>query len=146
MRKNIKAYNKVNIESGLVNANPHQVILMMYSGIIDCIANTKGAIERKDIQLKTNQITKAISLLEALQSALDSDAEPEISDNFFELYAYCIDKFIDVNVDMNIDTLSHIDDLLRPLRDAWAQMPEDGKQQGIDLLKQKDQQASAVGI
>ncbi|MFD2168131.1 flagellar export chaperone FliS [Thalassotalea euphylliae] len=145
MRKNIKAYARVNVESGLMDANPHQVILMMYNGILDCIANAKGAIERKDIQLKTAQVSKAIALLEALQSALDMDAEPQISTNFYELYAYCIDKFIDVNVDMNVDTLAHIDDLLRPLRDAWSQMSEDDKQTGIDLLKQKNQQSSAVG-
>ena len=88
MRQNLKAYKKVNIESSMLAADPHQVVLMMLDGALESIALAKGAIERKDLANKSKMMTKAVNILSALRSALDKDAEPKVSENFDNLYSY----------------------------------------------------------
>ena len=144
MRKNLKAYNQVNIDSTLMAADPHQVILMMYDGLLESIAKVKGAIERKDLATKSQMITKAVNILSALDNALDADAEPQISATFSSLYQYCIQRLNDTNISLEVEALDEVTNLLKPIRDAWREIPEDAKQEGFDLLKKKDQQ-SAIG-
>jgi len=142
MRKNLKAYNQVNIESSLLAANPHQIILMMYDGLLESIAKAKGAIERNDLETKSKMMTKAVNILAALENSLDAEAEPEISKNFATLYNYCIDRLNEISISMEVQGLVEVIEFLKPLRDAWKDMPETSKQEGIELLKQKDQQVS----
>ena len=144
MRKNLKAYNQVNIDSTLMAADPHQVILMMYDGLLESIAKVKGAIERKDLATKSQMITKAVNILSALDNALDADAEPKISATFSSLYQYCIQRLNDTNITLEVEALDEVTNLLKPIRDAWREIPEDAKQEGFELLKKKDQQ-SAIG-
>ncbi|WP_206484816.1 flagellar export chaperone FliS [Thalassotalea sp. G2M2-11] len=146
MRKNLKAYKSVDIESNLATADPHQVISMMYNGLLESIAQAKGAIERKELANKSTLLSKAINILQALQNSLDFDSQPEISSNFDGLYGYCIDRINDASVSLDVSALNEVVELLAPLRDAWVQIPENEKQQGLDLLKQKEQaQTNAVG-
>ena len=53
MRQNLKAYKQVNLHSSLLESNPHQVILMMFDGALQSISVAKGAIERKNFELKS---------------------------------------------------------------------------------------------
>jgi flagellar protein FliS len=145
MRRNLKAYNNVNIESTMLAADPHKIVLMMLDGALESMAQAKGAIERKDLALKSKQITKSVNILTALRSALDKDAEPVISKNFDDLYSYCINKLNDASVSLDIAVIDEVHTFLVPLRDAWKEMPESSKQEGIELLKKKDQPNQVVG-
>jgi len=140
MRKNLKAYNQVNIESTLLTADPHQVILMMYDGLLESIAKVKGAIERKDLNEKSILVTKAVNILSALENSLDETSEPQISENFSNLYRYCIDRLNDCNISLDTAPLDEVVELLKPLRDAWKEIPETAKQEGLDLIRQRDEQ------
>lgn len=148
MRKNLKAYKQVNVNSSLLSANPHQIVLMMYDGALESMANAKGAIERNDLESKATLLTKSVNILTALQNALDAEAEPAISDNFYGLYEYCIGRLYDASSTLEISAIDEVIGLLKPIRDAWKDMPEEGKQEGFELLKQKEQQKSseAVGV
>ena len=42
MRRNLKAYNNVNIESTMLAADPHKVVLMMLDGALESMAQAKG--------------------------------------------------------------------------------------------------------
>ena len=98
MRKNLKTYRQVNIESGVLSSDPHKIVLMMFDGALTAIAEAKGAFERKDLESKSKAITKAINIFSALRESLDKESEPTISDNFDNLYAYCIGNLIDLSV------------------------------------------------
>ncbi len=139
MRKNLQTYRKVNIESGVLSSDPHQLILMMFDGALRAIAEAKGAIERKDLASKSTAITKAINIFSALRESLDKESEPVISENFDNLYAYCITSLIDLSISLDLDGLDEISAFIKPIRDAWSQMPESAKQEGMNLIKNKEQ-------
>lgn len=144
MRKNLKAYNQVNIESNLLSADPHQVILMMYDGLLESIAKTKGAIERNDLDTKSKMITKSVNIISALDNSLDPVAEPKISETFSSLYHYCIEKLNDANVTLEIAPIDEVFTLIKPIRDAWKEMSASDKQEGLDLLSAKHSKAESV--
>ncbi|GHF80298.1 flagellar export chaperone FliS [Thalassotalea marina] len=143
MRQNIKAYKSVNIESSILSADPHQIIVMMFDGALESVVIAKGAIERKELALKSTALTKAVNILTALKNALDPEAAPAIAENFGFLYDYCITKLNDASISLDIAALDEVHGLLKPLRDAWREMPEQSKQEGLSLLDQKNAKASA---
>jgi flagellar protein FliS len=138
MRNNLKAYKKIDRESAIIASDPHTIITMLFNGIFESISVAKGAIERKELELKSQQLSKAMSILRSLQDCLDHDLEPKISDNFSLLYGYCIEQLTEASVSLDTSTLDDVVKLLKPLGDAWQSMPEADKQEGISLLKSKE--------
>ena len=139
MRNNIRKYQNINVESGINSADPHTIILMLFDGVFQSVSIAKGAIKRKDFEMKSKQLNKAMSILRSLQDSLDVDSEPEISSNFNDLYAYCIDRLTEVSVSLNCVILDEIVDLLKPLAEAWKHISESDKEAGHSLLKSKHQ-------
>ncbi len=144
MRQNLKAYKKVNIESTIMSSEPHQIILMMFDGALQSLAISKGAIERKDFELKSQTVSKFINIVQALRNSLDFDAEPVVSQRFDDLYVYCLEVINDVSISMDSTRIDEIIELLKPLRNAWFEMPEASKQEGHDLLKEKNKLAKGA--
>jgi len=144
MRQNLKAYKKVDIESTIMSSEPHQIILMMFDGALQSLAIAKGAIERKDYELKSQTVSKFINIVSALRNSLDFDAEPVVSRRFDDLYIYCIDVINDSSLSMDATRVDGIIELIKPLRNAWFEMPETSKQEGHDLLKEKNKLAKGA--
>jgi flagellar protein FliS len=144
MRQNLKAYKQVNLKTNLLESNPHQVILMMFDGMLQGVAVAKGAIERKDLALKSESMTKSINILNALRNSLDFDSQPEISQNFDGLYGYCIDRLAEVSTSLDISGFDEVINLIKPIRDAWSEMSEDAKKEGLSLLAEKNKIAQGA--
>ena len=146
MRSNLKAYQKVNRDSSLSAADPHTVISMLYDGLIESIFVSKGAIERKDLALKSTALTKSVNILRSLQDSLDNESEPVISQNFNTLYGYCIDQLMSASVSLDTKILDEVAELLKPLRDAWKSISEQDKQAGFAKISERDQARSVASV
>ncbi len=144
MRQNLKAYKQVNLHSNLLESNPHQVILMMFDGVLQASSVAKGAIERKNFELKSESITKATNILDALRNSLDFESQPKISENFDFLYTYCIERLNTVSIDLDLSGIDEVIEMLKPLRDAWSEMSEESKSEGTSLLAEKHKLAEGA--
>ncbi|REL26037.1 flagellar export chaperone FliS [Thalassotalea euphylliae] len=145
MRNNLRAYQKVNRDSGLTAADPHTVILMLYNGLLENISIGKGAIERKDFALKASSLSKAINILNSLIDSLDRESEPAISDNFSTLYGYCVEQIMAASTSLDTKVLDQVSEFLIPLRDAWQNISEQDKQAGFAKLKERDSSRANLG-
>ena len=137
MRKHMKSYQQVNKEGGLLAADPHIVISMLFNGVFESLSIAKGSIERKDLESKSKNISKAVNILRSLQDSLDVESQPEISATFYNLYDYCIGRLVESSVKLNIEYIDEVVSLLKPLSDAWKNIPEEEKKKGLELLKEK---------
>ncbi|MBO9489063.1 flagellar export chaperone FliS [Endozoicomonas sp. G2_1] len=146
MRNNLRAYQKVNRDSNLSAADPHTVISMLYDGLIESISISKGAIERKDLALKANSLTKSINILRSLQDSLDKESEPQISENFNTLYSYCIERLGTASVSLETSLLDEVIDLLKPLRDAWKNISQQDKEEGFAKISDRDSARNAASV
>ena len=69
------AYRRVGVETGVDAATPHQLVIMLFDGFIDAIAQARSALERRDIEAKCKAISRAARIVdEGLKAWLDFDA------------------------------------------------------------------------
>ena len=137
--KGINAYRKGNLKQDVANADPHKLTLMLLQGALDRIAYAKGAMERKEFDVKADFISKASAIIMHLRDTLDIDVGGEVAENMFALYNYMIERLSDAHINNNLNILDEVSSLLTPSRDAWAQIPEDAKQEAFEAQRQKRQ-------
>lgn len=116
----IKAYAKVEVESGVTVADPHKLISMLYQGALLAIANAKNAMLRKDIPAKGAAISKAIAIIdEGLNASLDKNVEGGLAQNLSALYGYMCTRLLAANLKNDAAALDEVTRLLNDLKGAW---------------------------
>ena len=124
----LKAYKKTNLEAELSVADPHRVIQMMYEGLIERLSQAKGAIMRHDYEYKADRISKAVGIINGLQSALDNRSNPELGQRMFALYDYMKELLTKASVSLDTAPIDEVINLILPIKQAWDQIPQDIKE------------------
>ena len=66
------AYSRVGVETGVDAATPHQLVMMLFDGFGDAIAQARAALQRRDIEAKCKAISRAARIVdEGLKASLD---------------------------------------------------------------------------
>ncbi|MDZ4201254.1 MAG: flagellar export chaperone FliS [Gallionella sp.] len=116
----INSYAKVGVESGVIAADPHKLISMLYQGAVLAIANGKNAMLRKEIPAKGAAISKAIMIIdEGLKASLDKEAGGELAANLAALYDYMGARLVSANLKNDVAMLDEVSKLLCELGSAW---------------------------
>lgn len=116
----LKSYAKVGVETGVIAADPHKLISMLYQGALLAIANAKNAMLRKDIPGKGESISKAILIIdEGLKASLNKDVGGELAHNLDSLYDYMNSRLLIANLKNDMDALNEVAQLLNELNGAW---------------------------
>ncbi|WP_201022632.1 flagellar export chaperone FliS [Thiomicrospira sp. XS5] len=137
-QKFLDQYQQTSVQTGLEDATPHKLVAMLYDGILDNLALAKGAMERKDFELKANKLNKAIMIIGSLRSNLDMENGGEVATNYEALYSYMNRRLLEASSQNQVETLDEVADLARELKDAWNQMPSNFKmasQSQIEMVK-----------
>lgn len=135
----INAYRKGNLKQDIANADPHKLTLMLMQGALDRIAYAKGAMERREYELKSQYISRVTAILINLRDTLDLKVGGETAENLFALYDYMIERLNLAHVKNDLKMLDEVTNLLTPIRDAWVQIPEEAKQEAYEAQRQKRQ-------
>ena len=59
-------YKLIDTETGVVDADPHHLIVMLFNGALEKLAVAKGCMQRKEIATKGEALTQAISIVGGL--------------------------------------------------------------------------------
>lgn len=114
------AYAKVGIETGVISASPHKLIVMLFDGAIVSISNAIQQMSNGDIAAKGHSISKAIAIIEnGLRASLDKKTGGEIALSLDNLYEYMNNRLIFANIHNQTDTLMEVQTLLRDLKSSW---------------------------
>lgn len=115
------AYRQIGLETGVSGASPHHLIVMLFDGALEAIAQARGAIKHKQIDGKVKAITKALGIIdEGLKASLDMQSGGDLAINLNNLYAYISTRLLHANLRNDDAALEECTNLLVPLRDAWA--------------------------
>ncbi len=139
--KGIHAYKKGNLKQELSSADPHKITLMLMQGALERMAYAKGSIERNEYENKSEHISRAVAICMNLRDTLDMETNAEISGNLFALYDYMIQRLTDANIQNSLSILDEVINLILPIKNAWAQIPENAKQEAYELQRQRRQTA-----
>lgn len=104
-------------------ASPHKLILMLFDGALQAIAQAERQIEQKNIAEKGRLISKAISIVdEGLRAGLRLDQGGELAANLDALYDYTTRQLLRANLENNVMLLQEVAGLLGQIREAWVQI------------------------
>lgn len=118
--KGANAYAKVDIETGVLAATPHKLIVMLFDGAKMAIDRAYLHIQNKEIAAKGQAISHAISIInDGLRASLNKQVGGEIALNLDALYEYMCNRLFEANLKNDLAILSEINGLIIELRDAW---------------------------
>jgi len=123
----LRQYKNVDLQATVATASPHKLIQMLFDGALDALAQSKGAIERKDIELRTQRLNKATGIVLGLRDSLDLEKGGEVAENLDALYDYIIRGITQANRDDSADKVQELMNLLVEVKMGWEQMPEEYK-------------------
>ena len=125
MQRGVNAYAKVGLETSVIAASPHKLIVMLYDGALSAIRNAGKHMSAGRIAEKGAAISKALDIINnGLRASLDKNAGGDIAGNLDSLYAYMTERLLTANLQNKAEMLDEVQTLLTDLRDAWTQIGE----------------------
>lgn len=124
-RNGALSYQKVGIESAVMSASPHQLIVLLFDGAMSALVRARLFLDQGDLISKGEALSKAISIIDnGLKAGLDMDAEGELSNNLASLYDYMVRRLLLANMHNDVETIMEVEGLLNNIADAWKQIGE----------------------
>lgn len=123
MNKPTSAYQQVSLDSSIQEADPHQLILMLFEGATAALNTARFAMEDGNIPAKGNAISKAIDIItNGLNASLDPAQGGALAEQLSALYDYMASRLLWANMKNDQATLQEVQALLAELHDAWRQI------------------------
>jgi flagellar protein FliS len=118
-----KAYARVGLDTDIVAADPHRLILMLFDGAIHCIERAKFFLGQKKIAQKCEALSQACRIVDAgLRVSVDPTPDPEFAGRLVSLYQYILMRLLQGNLRNDVAALDEAARLLGDLRSAWIQI------------------------
>jgi flagellar secretion chaperone FliS len=117
------AYANVGLETGVMAASPHQLIIMLYEGAELAVRMAIKHMNEGDLANKSAAITKASNIiLNGLRAALDPRQGSEIATQLGALYDYMNQRLMLAHLKNMVEPLEEVLGLLRELHGAWQKV------------------------
>lgn len=118
----LNSYQKVHVDAGVQSASSHRLVDMLFEGLLARIAQAKGSIQQKNIEMKGKKITQAISIVLALKDSLNLEKGGEVAANLDALYDYVQRTLWQANMKSDCDLLDECGRLIAPVASAWKEI------------------------
>jgi flagellar secretion chaperone FliS len=121
--RSANAYRKVAAETCIPDADPHQLVEMLYDGLLSAIGSARSALSRGDIPAKCKHIDTAVRIIdEGLTSGLNLESGGEIAADLKRLYDFCNMRLTIANARNDEAILAEVIEIITPLALAWKQI------------------------
>lgn len=121
------AYQRINVETSMHTIDQHQLVALLYEGVLNAIATARGAMARGDVLAKVNAISKALRIIEeGLSTALDKVDGGELAENLGSLYDYCMHRLILANARNDDAIMQEVMRLIEPIALGWNEIRKPG--------------------
>jgi flagellar protein FliS len=130
-------YKQVGTQTEAMGAGPYRLVQMLMEGALSKIAIAKEHIGRGAVAQKAQHIQWAVSIIGALQDALDTEGGGPAAKNLDTLYDYMQLQLFKANLRDDPDLLDEVTKLLTTIKSGWDAMPE-------QLREFKDEAAEAT--
>lgn len=111
----------------IMTATPEALTLMLYNGCLKFMNEGKEAIEQKQWEQANNVLQKAQNIISEFRITLNMDYE--ISKQLLPLYNYTYDRLVEGNIKSDPAMIQEAIDIIKELRDAWAQAMKKARQE-----------------
>lgn len=117
------AYARVGVETGVMSASPHQLIVLLFDGAQASIRAAKLHMQQGNVSEKGKSLSKAIDIVNnGLLAALDREKGGEIAENLGSLYDYISRLLLQANLRNDEQRLDEAAKLLDDISSAWREI------------------------
>ncbi|HEX8874487.1 MAG TPA: flagellar export chaperone FliS, partial [Nitrosospira sp.] len=110
----------VGLETGVLAASPHQLILMLFQGAHVALSSALAHMKNGNITAKGEAISKAIAIINSgLRASLDVEAGGDLAQQLNALYEYMGRRLLQANLHNNSEYVEEVSSLLGQLSQAW---------------------------
>ena len=132
--RSASAYKKVGVETSVARANPHDLVNMLFDGLLLAIGSARAAMQRGDIKSKCQQCVIAVRIMEeGLKCSLDLQQGGQLAANLNDLYGYCVVRLTQANARNDDAALAEVVALIEPVASGWKEI---GGINGISAIPQ----------
>ncbi|MGG7445182.1 flagellar export chaperone FliS [Kosakonia oryzendophytica] len=118
-----QAYAQVGVESAVLSASPHQLVVLLFDGALSAMKKAAILIEQGDIPGKGQALSKAINIItNGLRAGLDHEVGGELSANLDSLYDYMTRRLLQANLHNDLSAIDEVSTLLNNIADAWKEI------------------------
>jgi flagellar secretion chaperone FliS len=121
--RSANAYKKIGVETSVSQASAHDLVAMLFDGLLVAVGSARAAMIGGDIKTKCANIVTAVRILEeGLKGALNLEQGGELAANLQNLYAYCVVRLTQANARNDVAALEEVQRLIEPVAAGWKQM------------------------
>ncbi len=113
-------YQTVQVDTGVANASPHQLVALLFEGFIGACAQARGAMLAGNLAVKGRAIGRAVRIVEeGLRAGLNLHDGGALARDLHELYGYITLRLTHANLHNDEPAIAECQRLVQPLLEAW---------------------------
>lgn len=117
------AYKRVAAETSVQGADPHQLVGLLFSALVQSMATARGALARGDVAAKGMALGKAVRIIEeGLKAGLNLQQGGDVAANLHQLYSYSVLRLTQANFHNDDAALEEVMSLIEPVADSWQRI------------------------
>ncbi|GAA5175151.1 flagellar export chaperone FliS [Modicisalibacter zincidurans] len=114
------AYARMGVETGVMSASPHQLIVMLFDGAQASLRAARLHLQQGNMAEKGKALSKAIDIVNnGLSASLDHDKGGEIAGRLASLYDYVVRLLMQANLHNDLQRIDEAARLLDDIGTAW---------------------------
>ena len=123
--RSANAYQRISVETGMHTVDKHQIVSLLFEGLLETLNTARGALARKDVPAKCAAISKCIRILEeGLATGLDKVDGGPLAINLGALYDYAVRRLCLANARNDDSILQEVQRLVEPLAQSWKSIKD----------------------
>lgn len=117
------AYARMGVETGVMSASPHQLIVMLFDGAQASLRAARLHLQQGNMAEKGKALSKAIDIVNnGLVASLDHDKGGEIAGQLASLYDYVVRLLLQANLQNDEKRIDEAARLLDDIGSAWREI------------------------
>lgn len=119
----IQSYQNVGFETDIRGSDPHRLIILLFDGALSALDRAEAALAARNIQDKTNALTRAIEIiLDGLSASLNLEEGGDVAANLKALYDYMASRLTHANFQNDLGAIQEVRVLLSEICEAWKEI------------------------
>jgi flagellar secretion chaperone FliS len=108
-------------EQEIQSATREQILIMLFEAAIRFCLGAKIALGKNNIEQLHNELIKAQRIIVEFMTSLDTQANPQVANNLYNLYEYLHYRLVQANIKQDPAMIEEVIGHLRALKQTWEE-------------------------
>ncbi|MGE4244071.1 flagellar export chaperone FliS [Ramlibacter sp.] len=119
----IQNYRLIGTATSVSQADPHQLVMLLFDGAIAAILQARHALATGDTETRLATVSRAMRIIdEGLKASVETRGDAELAANLRALYEHMVSRLFIANLHHSDVPLAEVARLLGELRTAWSEI------------------------